>query len=440
MGLMKAVHPTARMRLEARWVLVLLVGIVALHLVAPSRAWIAVLVTLGGALLLGYVWVRHLSTRLTISRNQHYGWVHVGDLLEERFELRNQSFFPLLWIEIDDQSDLPGYSASSVRSADAGQVVRWRTEGVCSQRGLFTLGPWRALTSDPFGFFTLTLEHPESRSILIYPQVVYLPVLQLPPGSATGTGRISIRTQQVNTDATGVRAYAPGDSLNRVHWRSTAKCGGMMVKTFDLAPSGNLWIVIDLDREVQVGEGTESTEEYAVILASSLADRALRENRGVGLLGYGAASDSGSGSLRPLPTLVHPGSGTAHQWQILQALALIRAGGNWPLARVLAEMHPSFGRNSTVAIITSSCRADWLTGLLLPMRRGVTFAAILLDPASFGGQGDVGPLVGLLADIGVISHVVTQGIPFEPVVKHLRIGRPEYRVLRGTGRVIAVGQ
>jgi hypothetical protein len=72
------------------------------------------------------------------------------------------------------------------------------------------------------------------------------------------------------------------------------------------------------------------------------------------------------------------------------------------------------------------------------MRRGVTPTVILLDAVSFGGQGDVEAVIGLLADLGISSHIIPRGMPFRPVMEHKRIGRPEYKVLRGTGRVIAV--
>jgi uncharacterized protein (DUF58 family) len=410
--------------------------VLCLHAVNPNRVWIALLVCVGGMIGFGFLWSRQMALKLSITRLQRYGWAHVGDLLEEKFELSNRSVLPVLWVEVDDYSDLPGYSARSVRSVEGRQTIHWRSEGICRQRGLFTLGPWSARTSDPFGFFEVAFDFPEARSILVYPPVVHLPAISLPRGAATGSGRTSRRAIEVTTNAAGVRAFSPGDSLNRVHWRTTARLDRLMVKTFDLEPSGDLWIVLDLDASVQAGEGEESTEEYGVILASSLADRVLQQNRAVGLVAYGAADARGSRAAEPLPTIVMPQKGRAHQWRILQALAVVRAGGNWPLARVLAEMDRNLGRGMTLAVITPSCDPSWLAGLLPPMRRGVAPTVLLLDPGSFGGSGNVGALSGLLADFGVPIHHVQKGMPFTPVVKHKRIGRPELRVLSGTGRVI----
>jgi uncharacterized protein (DUF58 family) len=432
-------------QLKHRWIAGLIVLPLILQFVIPNRVWVALFIAIGGAWGLGYVWARQMANKVTISREQHYGWAHVGDLLEERFTLRNDSFFPALWVEIDDRSDLPGYTARSVRSADGNQTIEWRTEGICRQRGLFTLGPWQARVSDPLGLFEVTMDYLEARSILIYPPVVHLPSLHLPRGAATGAGRTSRASLEITTNAAGVRDYAPGDSLNRIHWRTTARQEALMVKTFDLEPSGDLWIVLDMDAAVQAGKDEESTEEYAVILAASLADRMLRQNRAVGLVAYGTVGSPTAPVPEPLPTLVLPQKGQAQQWRILQALAAIRAGGIWPLQRVLVEMDRNLGQGMTLAVITPSCDPAWVAGLLPPMRRGVAPTAVLLDAASFRGEGEHGTdqggiaaLTELLADLGVPSHHIGKGMPFRPIVDHKPIGRPEYKVLPGTGRVIAV--
>jgi uncharacterized protein (DUF58 family) len=430
--------PEVTIQFKSRWLLGLLVALFLMQLVIPSRIWTFLFLGLGGTLAVSYLWARQIAQKLTVTREQYYGWVHVGDLLEERFSMRNDGLFPAIWVEIDDRSDLPGYSARSVRSVDGNQAVQWRTEGICRQRGLFTLGPWQARGSDPLGLFQIIFDYSETRSVLVYPPIVHLPTLQLPRGMATGAGRTSRRALEVTTNAAGVRAYTPGDNINRIHWRTTARLETLMVKTFDLEPSGDLWIVLDLDAAVQAGEGEESTEEYAVILAASLSNRTLRQNRAVGLVAYGTAASQKGQDPEPLPILVLPQKETAHQWRILQALATVRAGGHWPLERVLGEMDRNLGRGTTVAVITPSCDPAWVASLLPPMRRGVTPAAVLLDPVSFGGKGNVDALAGLLADLGVRSHRIVKGTSFEPIVKHKRIGRPEYKVLPGTGRVIVV--
>src|SRR5690606_14505975 len=131
------------------------------------------------------------------------------------------------------------------------------------------------------------------------------------------------------------------------------------------------------------------------ILAASLADRTLRENRAVGLAAYGR--HAGIQGCEHLPTLAMPQKGMAQQWRILQALAAVRAGGAWPLARVLGEMDRNLGRGMALAIITPSCDPAWIAGLVPPMRRGIAPAVLLLDPLSFGGKGNTSVVGELLA-------------------------------------------
>jgi uncharacterized protein (DUF58 family) len=226
----------------------------------------------------------------------------------------------------------------------------------------------------------------------------------------------------------------------------------LIVKTFDLEPSGGLWIILDMDAAVQAGEGEESTEEYGVILASSLASRALRENRSVGLAAYGSTTTGSAGLQQPLPTMVMPQKGQAQQWRILRALSQVRAGGHWPLGRVLTEMGPNLGRGTTLAVITPSCDPAWVANLLPAMRRGIAPIVLLLDAVTFlsdtlGARNGmtsvseiagVAAMMGFLADLGVPSHRIARGMPFEPLTQHRRIGRPAFKVLSGTGRVVAV--
>ena len=179
----KSDEPEITIQLKRRWLLGLAVLPVLLQAILPSRVWVALFFGLGGALGLAYLWARQLAGRVRITREQHYGWVHVGDILQERFTLHNDALFPALWVEIDDQSDLPGYSARSVRSAGGQQVVKWRTEGICRQRGLFRLGPWQAQMGDPFGFFDVRVRYPAG------PVDPHLPAGRPPANHPTAPGR-----------------------------------------------------------------------------------------------------------------------------------------------------------------------------------------------------------------------------------------------------------
>ena len=101
------------------------------------------------------------------------------------------------------------------------------------------------------------------------------------------------RTHQITPNAAGVREYAPGDSFNRIHWNSTARYDRLIVKEFELDPTADVWILLDLERGIHAGAWWEqawyerelddlwmqeretqlapNTEEYAVTCAATIA-------------------------------------------------------------------------------------------------------------------------------------------------------------------------
>jgi uncharacterized protein (DUF58 family) len=373
-----------------------------------------------------------MAQHVSVRRELRYGWMQVGDRLEERFTLINNSWLPVLWAEVSDASDLPGYEVRRVSSCEGNSTVRWTTEQECTRRGLYTLGPWSLQAGDPFGFFSITFVHTETKAIVVYPQVVALPEITLPRGLIAGPSHARRRTTEATIDASHTRRYQPRDPLRIIHWPSTAHRGTLIVRDPDTEISGDLWIVLDLDRDIQTGEGEESTEEYGVILAASLADRTLRQNRAVGLVAHGDDL-----------AFVTPGRGRGHMWRILQALAVAKAGGNQPLAQVLQHLGQSLGQGTTVLVITPSLSPDWVDALMFLTRTGIAPTVVLIDPASFVTQPPPTSerssegLRALLAKAGVPAHIIRQGYPFRPLVPTKRRGHWVFKT-SPLGRAVVV--
>ena len=198
-------------------------------------------------------------------------------------------------------------------------------------------------------------------------------------------------------NASGVRPYEPGDSFNRIHWRTTARTNELMVKLFELDPASDIWVILDLDRSVHVGEGEESTEEFVVRIAASIARFFLVANRSVGFISYGKRlfiEDAERGSQQ--------------YTRILEALALSTAEGDVPLGTLIEEESKRFGRHTTVVAITPSTSEDWVASLQFVAERGVKVAAVLLEPSTFGGQENALMVFGTLAASDIYTYLVRQ--------------------------------
>ena len=322
----------------------------------------------------------------------------VGQEAHEIIEVRNRSFLPKVWLEVDDPSQLPGHQAKRVVVIPPRRSRSWIVETPLLRRGLYEWGPLEIVATDPFGVFRLRRRFGEPQQILVYPPVFDLPHFYVPPANLPGEGRFRRRTHFVTPNASGVREYQPGDSFNRIHWRSTARTGELMVKTFELDPASDIWVVLDLDRRVHAGEGDESTEEYAVRVAASVARHYLLANRAVGLLSF----------VRDLE-VVEPERGQQQLTRILEGLALASAVGDAPLANLLFEEQRRFGRHTTLVVVTAATDDSWLPAALSLVQRGVRLGVVLIDPSTFGGARSPLMLYGELTASDITTYVVSRG-------------------------------
>ncbi len=423
-------------RLEVTWPLPFLPWLFLVQILTPHPVWMTLLVALAGLYTLAYLWARALAQGLDLERRRRGSILVVGDALEEHFRLRNRAPVPALWVELDDRSRLPGYRPSQVVSCSAQGEYGWRSQALCGQRGVFRLGPHRLLAGDPLGLFRVQIQGHDSRVLLVYPRVAQLPALALPRGSGHGRDRRR-RPLHGSERAASVRAYLPGDSLRHVHWRTTAHRGDLMVVEVEEEPSGEVWIVLDLDARVHRGQGAQSTLEFAIVLAASLAAELLqgREPRAVGLLAVGRDGTVHTPSHgAPHTLLLPPQSGQGALWQILAALAPVQPG---PVdaAQLLRRHRDILARGHTLVLVGAAhaqAPPTWLPELLHLRRSGVQVSALLVAP----GISDQTPddreaqagLQDLLARQEIPAHVLPASMELRPAITYRR----RRRVVRTT--------
>jgi uncharacterized protein (DUF58 family) len=335
---------------------------------------------------------------LSVSVDRRTTRAQVGQEALEVLEVRNTGIFPKLWIEVDDPAGMEGHRSRRVLVVPPRSFRNWIAETPLTRRGLFEWGPVRITGTDPFGIFRRTRTFGEAQQLLVYPAVVDLPRFQAPPAALPGEGRFRRRTHFVTPNASGIREYAPGDAFNRIHWPTSARTGQLMVKTFELDPSSDVWVVLDLERRVHVGRGDESTEEYGVRAAASIARHYVLANRSVGLITFGHKLQ-----------IEEPERGQQQLTRILENLAVADAVGEGPLANVLNEESRRFGRHTTLVVVTPSTEDRWLTAIQSMTQRGVRVAVVLIDPSSFGGKNSPLMLFSELTASNILTYVVRKG-------------------------------
>ncbi len=355
--------------------ILLLLLALALDSILLWRIFIAVLLVMAAGFLLVLLGSRGLkaSTRPLTERCQ------VGEKFVQEITIENTSRLPKLFLETQALSDLPRYDGAAALSLGAGASRTWRQPVECRRRGRYSMGLLRVTAVDPFGFFTAVRHFGEAREITIYPATPELPFFQPLARNEPvyGRSRWSLINES-SPSAAHVREYAEGDRLNWIHWASTAHTGKLMVKEFDPERSAystkNIWLLPDMAQSVHAGDGDESTEEQCVTVTAALAKNFIESGKEVGLLATGQPA-----------YLLPPQGGNPALMQVLEALALMRAGGATAIEQVINAELDRFRATSVLVVITPS-NSDKLVPVLRQVTlRGGTVIAIIVDTSSFGG-------------------------------------------------------
>lgn len=367
-------------------------------------------------LVAAWIWSRLSLRGLSLTRETATDRAQVGGPLREAVEIRNAGRLGKLWLEVADHSTLPHHSVGRVLHVGGRAAVRWETETRCVRRGRFRVGPLTLRSGDPFGLFPARLAVPATHEVVVYPAVLDLRGFPMPAGTLAGGTALERRNPFVTSSVAGVRDYNPGDAFNRISWGATARTGRLMVKEFDLDPTADVWLLLDLERAVQVpasrplafvpdarGEWPveawlDATEEYAVTIVASLARRFLEQGRNVGLIATGA-------HLEFIPA----DRSDRQEVKLLEALAVVRADGHLPLAEVLVAEGRRFTRQSSVIVVTPSTEEGWVRALAEIVGRRVRASAILVEPETFGPAPSSLLAVSGLVAAGIPAHLVKYG-------------------------------
>lgn len=357
------------------------------------------------------VWSRLSIVGIEVESRRNLGAAQIGQELEERFVVKNRSRLPKLALELEDLSDMPGHHHRMIGDFAAGQTRYWHARTECRRRGRFQLGPIALYGSDPFGVFRWERRIGPTETVVVYPRTVELPDFSLSGPEFTGEDRLRLRSPYLTPNASSVRDYVFGESFSRIHWPSTARTGRLMVKEFDQEPGSRIWLALDLQASVQAGQDEESTEEYGVTAAASVASKYLRLSRAVGLVAHGAESH-----------LVPPDKGSRQLLRLFEVLASARARGDVALTDLLLAQGKQLGHNSTLVVITPSSDPLWLATMEFLGKSGVRPVLVYLEAASFAPGRDGTSLVPRLEASGYPAYVVRAGDRLEAALSSVRSG------------------
>lgn len=412
-------------RLNAKVLPVIAGMALIMQILDPSRVWVILLSGVGGAWLICWWWARGLARSLRFEREMRFGWAQVGDRLEERFTLVNQFWLPATWVTLQDHSTLPDHHASVASGVDGASTSQWRILTRCTQRGVYTLGGTTLETGDPLGIYTITTEDPTSSTLAVMPPVLSLPQFEITASGMTGEGQPKRHALQETINVSHTREMLPNDPMRLVHWKTTARQNKFFVRQFEGTPAGDWWLVLDLDRETQLGMGWDSIEEHSIILTSSLAAQGLNADHPVGLSINGGQSD-----------WIVPRRNEYQLRSLLKALA-VAAPSEIHLKDYLLRVGASFSSHCSLLIITADTNPEWIQALIPLVWRGIMPTVFLFDPVTFGGSAETKGISQVLRSMSIPCHVIPKELLDQPQARPGHEGEWEWRI-SATGKAYAV--
>jgi uncharacterized protein (DUF58 family) len=286
----------------------------------------------------------------------------LGETVIVTLRVRNRKVLPLSWLRTVDvfPSDLPvrDINVTLNRATHQGEMSAfWRPGSFetlerdlsidCTRRGYAAYGPVTLATGDGFGWFERRARLPEVQRLIIYPRLYTAEAVGLPAKNPFGDRASDQRLFEDPLRTAGVRDWQPGDRLNRVHWRASAKQQQLLSRVYEPSEDPQIQIVLNVATLERHWEGILSDKhEHAVSIAGTLAYLAAEAKMPVGLM----ANSYLPGSDQVIRVL--PGRSPAQIGNILELLAATTPYASQPLEEFLVRWTPSLPWGATIAVVT----------------------------------------------------------------------------------------
>lgn len=312
---------------------------------------------IAGALLIGFaaVWVTFRRPGLTLERGVRPARLHAGG--EGRVLISGVTATGTPLLTLTDQVDGGRRAARFVVAPQAPQSELHAAYRIpTARRGRHVVGPLLATVSDPLGLARRSRVVAEATDIVVCPRVHDVVSPRRGGGGEPAAHADGARAPALEPlgEFLALREYEPGDDPRRVHWRSSARRGELLVRQDEAASPGRVILVLD----TRAGVHNEASFEIAIEAIASLAVRLHRDHAPVEVL-----TTRGDVLGRPGPGAVE---------LLLDRLAVVEPDPDEHLGAVFASLRNRLGVGSIVAATGALDRALVEALTLLRARRLVT--------------------------------------------------------------------
>jgi uncharacterized repeat protein (TIGR01451 family) len=354
---------------------------------------------------------RSWAESLAASRECNRLTAEIGENVAVVVTLKNTGRWPVAWVLLEDLLPRDALMFDPPRLKLAGRRVQLTMLRAAARktmmyqltptrRGYYQLGPLVLETGDLFGLHRRYRVLTEPHFLLVLPKVLPLAGYEVASKRPIGEVRMSYRLYEDPTRISGVRAYERGDSLNRIHWRATARTGALHSKVYEPSTVAGATLLMEFHTAAHERKHEPHRSELAVTAAASIANAVYLLNQQIGLVTNGRdavdrirlegwASDHrsraaalSSASVREKsdrlqPLIVPTRRGPEQLVRILETLARVELTDGLPLPALIEEAASRMPRDATVIAILPPGSSESAIALGNLRRRGFAVTVLL---------------------------------------------------------------
>lgn len=204
------------------------------------------------------------------------------------FTIRHNSWLPLFWLVIEQNwinvTNSKNWTFREIFFPGFRRSITGKYKIKNVQRGEYQSRRVEAFTGDVFGLITKRKALKPTEGFIVYPN----PLTILPNFTHLLYGsESSFDTpiyQQDSPDFSGVRDYAMGDPMNRIHWKSTARTNALKTNERHTYSQKRVMVALDAGKTSYLSDLPVSLFEKCVQVAASLLKYAKENNVTSGLV------------------------------------------------------------------------------------------------------------------------------------------------------------
>ncbi len=370
-----------------------------------------------GILLLSRFFTRAWVNDLAASRTCAGEVLEIGESVDVEVLVKNRGRLSIPWLILEDSLSREALVQMPHRIKSEGarlvltrlgpgeaRTIKYRVTFL--MRGYYQLGPLLLETGDVFGLHRRFRVVAEPHFALVLPKVLPLLGYNLASRRPIGEIRVAHRLFEDPTRLASIRPYQPGDPLNRIHWRATARTGELHSRVYESSRVAGATFLLDFHEQHYQGGGGAASAELAIITVASLANSVFLMGQQIGLVtngrdaadrireeGWRAEFTTRSDarrrtadtprSTRLRPVVVETAKGQAQFTHLVETLARLEHTDGLEFAATVEEAAARIPRDATVVPVLRTVTPAIAAALGNLSRRGflVTTVVVSFDAA-----------------------------------------------------------